>query len=59
MFGINKEPARATFTPFPDESSALRRPQFPWVQSLDGSWKFHWVKQPDRVRSTSTSPNSM
>jgi len=48
VFGINKEPARATFTPFPDESTALRDTRnSPWVQSLNGTWKFHWVKQPD------------
>jgi len=48
VFGINKEPARATFTPFPDESAALRKDQeSSWVQSLNGAWKFHWVKQPD------------
>jgi beta-galactosidase len=48
VFGINKEPARATFTPFPDESTALRGEHgSPWVQSLDGAWKFKWVKRPD------------
>jgi beta-galactosidase len=48
VFGINKEPARATFTPFSDESSALRGGHDSlWVQSLNGTWKFHWVKQPD------------
>ena len=33
VFGINKEPARAGFTQ-------------PGAISLDGNWKFHWVKQP-------------
>jgi beta-galactosidase len=48
VFGINKEPARATFTPFPDEAATLRDGHHsPWTQSLDGAWKFHWVKQPD------------
>ena len=48
IFGINKEPGRATFTPFPDESTALRADHVsPWVQSLNGMWKFHWVKRPD------------
>jgi beta-galactosidase len=48
VYGINKEPARATFTPFPDESAALHDTRdSQWVQSLNGSWKFHWVKQPD------------
>ena len=48
VFGINKEPGRATFTPFPDESTALGEDHnSPWVQSLNGTWKFHWVKKPD------------
>jgi beta-galactosidase len=48
VFGINKEPARATFTPFSDESSALRSGHdSSWVESLNGTWKFHWVKEPD------------
>ncbi|HUX44723.1 MAG TPA: glycoside hydrolase family 2 TIM barrel-domain containing protein [Terracidiphilus sp.] len=48
VFGIGKEPARATFTPFPDASSAMRdEGQSPWVESLDGKWKFHWVKSPE------------
>ena len=48
VYGVNKEPARATFTPFPDETTALRKDHdSPWVQSLNGVWKFHWVKQPD------------
>src|SRR6266568_8429006 len=48
VFGINKEPGRAAFTPFPDESSAMREEQSSTLaQSLNGSWKFHWVKSPD------------
>ena len=48
VFGINKEPARATFTAYPDEGAALRQGQAsPWTQSLNGMWRFHWVKRPD------------
>jgi len=48
VFGINKEPARATYTPFPDEASAVGEDHASsFTQSLDGMWKFHWVKQPD------------
>ena len=47
VFGINKEPARATFTPFPDEETLRNSHDSPWVQSLNGAWRFHWVKQPD------------
>lgn len=48
VFGINKEPARAYYTPYADEASAMRKGEAsPMVQSLNGAWKFHWVKQPD------------
>jgi beta-galactosidase len=48
VFGINKEPARATYTPFPDDASAVGEDHASsFMQSLDGMWKFHWVKQPD------------
>ncbi|HEY1581171.1 MAG TPA: glycoside hydrolase family 2 TIM barrel-domain containing protein [Terracidiphilus sp.] len=48
VYGINKEPARATFTPFPDEATARDGGHSsPWVQSLDGAWKFRWVKRPE------------
>ena len=48
VFERNKEPARATFHPFADRESALTRdPQrSPFVRSLNGSWKFHWVRDP-------------
>lgn len=46
MFGINKEPGRATYTPFPDESSALSEGYASsFTESLEGMWKFHWVKR--------------
>lgn len=44
VFGINKEPAHATFVPHPDEVSAAKGNQSPLVQSLNGMWKFNWVK---------------
>ena len=48
VFGINKEPGRATFTPFPDEASATGKDQpSNFVESLNGTWKFNWVKSPD------------
>lgn len=57
VFEINKEPAHATFVPYPDEASARRGALAfapgavpvegsPFVRSLNGSWKFHWVKEP-------------
>lgn len=46
---LNKEQPRATFYPFADTQSALKI--FPeadskYWKSLDGNWKFHWVKTP-------------
>jgi beta-galactosidase len=48
VFNINKEDPYATFVPFPDVASALRldRRQSPFYSSLDGPWKFHWVRNP-------------
>src|ERR1044071_2146084 len=57
VFGINKEPAHATFVPYADEATARRgalayapgapaAPASPFVQSLNGMWKFNWVKEP-------------
>lgn len=46
---LNKEAARATFASFGDAASAQRiLPEYSkYWRSLDGQWKFHWVKQPD------------
>ncbi|HEV2762122.1 MAG TPA: glycoside hydrolase family 2 TIM barrel-domain containing protein, partial [Pyrinomonadaceae bacterium] len=48
VFNVNKEPAHATLTPYPDEQSALRggTRTSPFVRSLNGAWKFHWVATP-------------
>ena len=49
IYEINKEPARATFFHF--ESKALAKTDNPsqsdYYQSLNGTWKFHWVRKPD------------
>lgn len=54
-FAVNKEPGHATYIPFPDVESLKSDKSFdkPWEEpasplylSLNGSWKFHWVKQP-------------
>jgi beta-galactosidase len=48
VFGINKEPAHATLTPYPNEVAALAgHPSSAFVQSLNGTWKFSWVKRPE------------
>jgi len=60
VIGINKEPARATGVSFPSFASAVRAHSMktaadatrkwkdsPFYKSLNGTWKFHWVKSPD------------
>ncbi|OYV07315.1 MAG: hypothetical protein CFE26_01710, partial [Verrucomicrobiales bacterium VVV1] len=44
VFRIDKLPARATSSPFPDRESALtkQRSESPWRQSLNGPWKFNY-----------------
>ncbi|HJQ27541.1 MAG TPA: glycoside hydrolase family 2 TIM barrel-domain containing protein [Blastocatellia bacterium] len=48
VFGINKELPHATLVPYPNERAALAADTAgsPFVRSLNGQWKFHWVKQP-------------
>jgi beta-galactosidase len=49
MIGQNKEAPHATILPFPDAATAAAQGplgQSPWVKSLNGNWKFHWVKHP-------------
>lgn len=45
----NRLPARATFWPMGSLEAALsgERDASPWVQSLDGPWRFHWAPTPD------------
>lgn len=49
VVGRNKEKPRATSFPFPDVHSALTTPRdrSPYVLSLNGDWRFHWVGKPD------------
>ncbi|MDF9832159.1 beta-galactosidase [Ereboglobus sp. PH5-5] len=44
------EPASASMTVFADTASArsLDRAKSPFYQSLNGSWKFHWVSNPEK-----------
>ena len=48
---FGNEPARATSVPSPTLEMALTVPYVdevnPWVQSLNGNWKFHWVPKPE------------
>jgi beta-galactosidase len=48
VFAINKEPPHATAFPFENRALALRRDLHAstYFQSLNGRWKFHWVRKP-------------
>ncbi len=48
VFDIGKEPPHATFTSFSDRESALtaKRDESARVRSLNGPWKFNWVRKP-------------
>ena len=55
IFAINKEPGHATYYPFPSVESLKADKTFdkPWenpssslIISLNGDWKFNWVKKP-------------
>lgn len=55
IFAVNKEPGHATYTPYPSIASLKKDPAFdkPWLQpksewysTLNGTWKFNWVKEP-------------
>ena len=50
VVGRNKEPGRATALPYPDRQRAIQatREATPYYQSLNGSWRFHWVPHPDQ-----------
>ena len=49
VFNINREAPHATMISYPDEQAALDADKTlsPNYLSLDGVWKFHWVKTPD------------
>lgn len=44
---INREPARSTSVTFPNRRTALVEGISPYVQSLNGVWKFYWSPMPD------------
>ena len=49
VFAENREPPRASFTPFATRAEALaHRPEdSPFRLGLNGDWRFHWVPRPD------------
>ncbi len=48
VFGVNKEAYHCTLLPYPDVDTALEETceASPYYQSLNGTWKFHWVGKP-------------
>ena len=48
VLGINKEATHVTYTPYANTGQALRDDpsSSPYYLTLNGAWKFHWVKQP-------------
>jgi len=50
MFNLNRELPHASFISYPDETAALAavKASSPDYISLDGTWKFNWVKTPDQ-----------
>ncbi|MGB0371542.1 MAG: glycoside hydrolase family 2 TIM barrel-domain containing protein [Opitutales bacterium] len=50
IFQINKLPPRSHFWPHPSPQSAegARYAESPWVESLNGTWKFHWCPTPEQ-----------
>lgn len=50
VFRINKLPARTAVWPEPSAKAAMAGDydHSEWVQSLNGSWTFHWVPAPEQ-----------
>lgn len=48
VVGRNREPAHCTYLPFSDINTALKNDanRSPFFKSLNGTWKFSWVKKP-------------
>jgi len=48
VFGIHKEDPHPLLFPFSSEQAAVQnqKEKSHWYQSLNGLWKFHWVKNP-------------
>ena len=58
IIGVNKLPAHSLYIPFSSVEALKKDPTYtlPWEQtksalwkSLDGNWKFNWVKQPSEL----------
>ncbi|RYG64402.1 glycoside hydrolase family 2, partial [bacterium] len=49
IIGINKQPWHATLMPYGNVAEALKgkRRESTFARSLNGQWKFNWVKRPE------------
>lgn len=49
--GVNREPPRSAFLPYPDRETALRSDflESPWRTPLNGMWRFKLVQSPAQV----------
>ncbi len=49
VMGLNKIPYHSTLVPYGDMQEALRADRYrsTYARSLNGPWKFHWVKRPE------------
>ena len=43
---VNREKPHATLVPYSTPKAAFERWKSPWIQSLNGDWKFNWVRKP-------------
>ena len=48
VFAVNKEAPHPLLFPYDNEQQAVlnQKEKSPWYQSLNGFWKFHWVRSP-------------
>ena len=51
VFDVNTEPPHATLVPFQDMASAktFERERSDYFQLLNGSWRFHWARNPSEA----------
>ena len=59
MVQRNKEPGHATAVPYSDaaQARAYDRSISPWVESLNGLWKFHYCEDPNSAPDGFTAPD--
>jgi beta-galactosidase len=48
VFGLNKEPGHVLAMPYDDCGACIVKEPSPYKVSLNGLWKFSWVKNPSK-----------